>query len=118
MIRRYYTTDTTFTPRADQSDCVSITQEESECLVGALMNIVKFYMRDSLDKDEFDSILSFLVSVRDTVQLEALLRKIYQLLFSGEGQGSKQLAEFLIPHGHWLLVLLENDSPQVCIALF
>ena len=48
----------------------------------------------------------FTVSVRDSIQLEALLRKIYQLLSSGEGQGSKQLANFLIPCGHWLLVLL------------
>ena len=92
---------------------VKISAKESECLVGALMNIIKFYIRDCLEKEEFDAILAFLVSVRDTIQLEALLRKIHQLLAAAEGQGTKQLAEYLVPHGHWLLVLLENDSAQV-----
>ena len=113
VIRRYYTSENTFTPRTDLSDFVKISAKENECLVGALMNIIKFYMRDSLEREEFDIVLAFLVSVRDTIQLEALLRKIHQLLASGEGQGGKQLAEYLVPHGHWLLVLLENDSAQV-----
>ena len=116
VIRRYYTSESTFTPHTEYQDTVKLTRKQNECLVGALMNIIKFYMRDSVDKDEFDVILSFLVAVRDTIQLEALLRKIHQLLSRAEGNGARQFAEFLVPHGHWLLVLLESDSPQVFVV--